>query len=162
MPALGGRQPVGIQMLDFSGERKSIQLFAGELTAISLPGFLTQFGALQTAIAAVTLGTIAKTNWGESTVVSNTRPSDKDAQIETEMLVTMQGETSETPWSFRIPTVDYTVFNYGDPPAGDAVIISGAGASAATTALVTALEDLVKNPDDETEAMVVTGMRVVR
>lgn len=162
MPAIGGRQPVTIQYLDYSGEVKSIRGYSGEITAVSLPGFLTAFGALQTALDAVTLGTRSKTSWGEETVVSNTRPSDKDAQIESELLVRLRGATSEAPWSFRIPTVDYTAFNYADPPAGDQVIISGAGATAATTALVTAIEALLKMPDDETEAVEVVGMEVVR
>jgi len=162
MPALGARQPMGYQFLDYSGERKSIELFSGELTVLSLATFLTQFGALRTALAAVTLGTISTEKWGESTVLSNTRPADKDAQVETELLVTARGETTEAPFSFRIPTVDYTAFNYADPPAGDQVIISGAGATVATTDLVTALEAIAKMPNDETEAIVVTGMRVVR
>lgn len=161
MPAIGGRQPITVQYRDFSGEVRTIRLFAGEITAVSLPGFLTAFGALKTALDAVTLGERASESWGEQTTVSNSRPSDKDAQVETEMLVRVQGATSEAPWSFRIPTVDYTAFNYADPPAGDQVILSGAGASAATTALVTAIEALVKMPDDETEAVVVVGMNVV-
>lgn len=162
MPALGGRQPAGYQFLDYSGEKKSIQLFTGEITAASLPGLLTQLGALESALAGVTLGTISKRSWGEETIVSNTRPTDKDAQIETELLVMCQGATSEAPYSFRIPTVDYTAFNFADPPAGDSVIISGAGASAQTTALVSAIEAVARMPDDETEGVVVVGMKVVR
>lgn len=162
MPAIGGRQPVGVQFLDYSGEVDTIRLYAGEITAVSIAGFLADFGDLQTALDAVTLGTRSKQNWGEETVVSNTRPIDKDAQVETQMLVRVQGATSEAPWSFRIPTVDYTAFNYASPPAGDQVIISGAGASAATTALVDAIEAFCKMPNDETEAVVVVGMEVVR
>ena len=137
-------------------------MFAGELTAVSLPGFLTQFGALQTALNNVTLGTSSAHSWGESTVISNTRPVDKDAQIESELLVRAIGDVSQAPFSFRITTVDYTAFNYADPPAGDSVIIAGAGATAATVALVTALEDLCKMPDDETEGITIVGMEVVR
>lgn len=163
MPALGGRQPILMTYRDYSGEPKSIPgLFSGEITAVSLPGFLTQFGALQTAMNAVTLGVLAKTGWGEQTVLSNARAATKDAQVETEMLVSLRGATSEAPHSFRIPTVDYTKFNYANPPAGDEVIISGAGATTETTDLVTAIEALLKMPNDETEAVVVTGMRVVR
>lgn len=147
---------------DYSGETKSIRLYSGELTIGTLAGFLTQFGTLQTALDAVTLGVRAKQGWGEETVVSNDRAAVKDAQIETELLVRVQGATTEAPWSFRIPTVDYTAFNYADPPAGDSVIISGAGASAATTSLISALEAVAKMPDDETEAIVVVGMEVVR
>lgn len=162
MPALGGRQPITIQYRDYSGEVKSIRMYAGEITAVSLPGFLTAFGALKTALDAVTLGVRSAESWGEETIVSNALPAGKDAQIETELLVRVQGATSEAPWSFRIPTVDYTAFNFASPPAGDQVIIDGAGASAATTALIDAIEALVKMPTDETEAVVVVGMNVVQ
>lgn len=162
MPAVGNVNPIGVQYRDYSAETKSIRLYAGEITAVTLPGFLTKFGALQTALDGVTLGVRSKQGWGEESVVSNDRPTAKDAQIETEMLVRVQGATTERPWSFRIPTVDYTAFNYADPPAADQVIISGAGASAATTALVAAIEDLCRMPDDNTEAVVVVGMNVVR
>lgn len=162
MPAVGGRQGITVQYLDFSGERKGIQLFANEITALSIAGFLTDFGTLQGALDAVTLGTRSGQTWGEQTVVSNTRPAAKDAQVESEMLVLCQGATSQAPFSFRIPTIDYTVFNYASPPAGDSVILSGAGASAQTTALINAIETIAKMPDDETDALVVVGMKVVR
>lgn len=161
MPAVGGRQPMSIVYRDYSGETKSIRLYSGELTAVSLPGFLTSFGALTTALDAVTLGVRASESWGEQTIVSNDRAAVKDAQIETEILVRVRGATSEMPWSFRIPTADYTAFNFADPPAGDTVILTGAGASAATTALIAAIEALVKMPNDEGEAVEVVGMNVV-
>jgi len=163
MPALGGRQPIGISYRDYSGELQSIpNLFSNEITAVSLAGFLTQFGALQTALNAVTLGVLARTRWGEETIVSNDRAATKDAQVESEMLVSLRGATTEAPFSFRIPTIDYTAFNYADPPAGDVVILSGAGATAATTALVTAIEDLLSTPWDEAEGVEVVSMRVIR
>lgn len=162
MPALGGRQPASFSYRDYSGELKSIRLYTGEITAVSIAGLLTELGDLATALDAVTLGVRAKQSWGEETIVSNDRPAAKDAQIETEMLVRLRGVTSEAPWSFRIPTVDYTAFNYADPPAGDAVIISGAGASAATLALVAAIEATARMPNDETELVEVVGMEVVR
>lgn len=162
MPALGGRQPMTIQYRDYSGEVATIRGYSGEITAVSLAGFLADFGDLQTALDAVTLGVRSKQSWGEETIVSNARPGDKDAQVETRMLVRLLGATTEAPWSFIIPTVDYTAFNYADPPAGDQVIISGAGASAATTTLIDAIEAVMKMPTDETEAVVVVGMEVVR
>jgi len=162
MAPIGTNQPIRVQYRDYSGETKSVALFAGELTAITLPGFLTQFAALESALDGVTLGERSESQWGARTVVSNQRASTKDAQIESEMLVRVQGATSEAPWSFRIPTVDYTAFNYADPPAGDTVILSGAGASAATTALIAAIEALCKMPGDDTEGVTVVGMNVVR
>jgi len=162
MPAIGGRQPFGFTYLDYSGETFPITLFSGEITAISLPGLLSDISDLQAAFEAVCLGTLQKTRFGNEEILSNTRPTDKDAQVETQLLVRCKGATTEAPYSFRIGTVDYTKFNYASPPAGDQVIISGAGASTETTALVSALEAVAKMPNDETEAIVVVGMEVVR
>lgn len=163
MPALGGSQPLTLQYRDYSGEVKSIQnLYTGEITAVSLAGLLSDIGDFTAAMDAVTLGVRSKEGWGEVTIVSNDRAATKDAQIETELLVSLRGATTEAPFSFRIPTVDYTAFNYADPPAGDVVILSGAGASAATTTLVAAIEALLRTPWDETELVEVMSMRVVR
>jgi len=162
MPAIGGRQPIVYTLLDYSGETKTIRLYSNEITAVSLPGLLSDLSDFETALDAVILGVRQKQSWGSEDVLTNTRPTDKDAQVETELLVRVQGATTEAPWSFRIPTVDYTAFNYASPPAGDQVIISGAGASAATTALIDAIEAVFKMPTDETEAVVVVGMEVVR
>lgn len=162
MPALGGRQPFSVSYRDYSGETKSIQLFTGEITVASLPGLLSELGDLTAALDAVTLGVRARERWGEETIVSNARAATKDAQVESEMLVRLQGATTQAPFSFRIPTVDYTAFNYADPPAGDSVILSGAGATAATTALIAAIEAVARTPWDETELVQVVGMEVVR
>jgi len=162
MAALGGRQPIRVQLMAYSGKKESATLYANELTAVSLPGFLTQFGALTSAIDAVTVGRISETEWGELTTVSNTRPTSKQAQLESSLLVLMQGATTEQPWSFRIPTVDFSAFNYAAPPAGDYVIFAGAGATTVTTDLVTAIQAIAKAPWDETEALVVVGMLAER
>jgi hypothetical protein len=162
MPAVGGRQPFVISYRDYGGETKTVRVFTGEITAVSLPGLLTALGTLKTAMDAVTLGVRAREHWGEETIVSNARASTKDAQVETELLVRCVGATTQKPWSFRIPTVDYTKFEYADPPAGDQVIISGDGASDETDALIAAIEALCKMPDDDSEAVTVVGMEVVR
>jgi hypothetical protein len=137
-------------------------LHVGEITAVSLPGLLTELGTLTTAIDAVTLGTLHKTSWGEETIISNAAAASKQAQAESSMLVQARGETTEAPCSFRIPTIDFSAFNYAPPPNGDVVIIAGAGASTATTNLVAALEATVKTPWDETEGIVVVGMLAER
>lgn len=158
MPAIGGRQPLSISYRDYDGELKSIPgLFTGEITAVSLPGLLTGIGALTSALDAVTLGVRAREMWGEETTVSNERATDKDAQVQTEMLVRCIGATSEAPHSFRIPTVDPEAFNYVE---GN-VVLSGAGATSATTTLVAAIEALLKMPNDESEALQVVQMRIV-
>jgi len=158
MPALGGSQPIGFQFLDHSVEKKSLEVFAGEITAVSLPGLLADIGDMQTALDGVTLGVISRSNWGERTILSNTPPVSALAQIETEVLVTYRGATTEAPYSFRIPTADYAAFNW----IGDSAILTGAGASAATTALINAMVALMRAPDDEAELIEVTGIFVVK
>jgi len=162
VPAIGDRNPMTVQYRDYSGEVKSIRVYGPEITALTIADFLADFGDLQTALDAVTIGVRSQQTWGEESILDNSRAASKNAQVESEMLVRCQGATSEAPFSFRIPTVDYTAFNYADPPAGDQVILSGAGATAATTALVAAIEAVVKMPNDNTEAVVVVGMEVVR
>jgi len=158
MPALGDSNQATRQYLDYSGQRQSISLTGQIVTAVLLPDYISDLGDVEDALDAVTLGTPARSGFGNFSVLSNTRPSDKMAQVETEMLVRMRGATSEAPWSFRIPTADYTKFNYG---AGNDVILSGAGASAETLALVAALNAFVRNPNDNAELMVVVGIEVV-
>jgi hypothetical protein len=160
MPALGGRQAITYQFRDFTGEIKGVRMFSGEITAVSLPGLLTELGTLESALNGITLGVISKSSWGEETIVSNDVPVSKYAQIESALLVTMRGDTTEAQWSFSIPTIDANVLNFATG-AGDTVIFEGAGASAQTTALVDALETTLRNPDDDSELGVVIGMRFV-
>lgn len=163
MAAIGTRQPIGIQLMDYAEKKQSIiNLYSGEITAVSLAGFLSDLSDLETAIDAVVLGVRSKGSWGSTTVVTNTPPTDENARVETELLVYLRGATTEAPFSFRIPTVDYAAFNYSNVPAADTVIISGGGASAATTALVAAIEAIARTPWDDAELVEVIGMRVVR
>lgn len=157
MPAIGDRNFASVSFLDHSNELRAVSLFTGEIAVGTIAGFLTQFGALQTALDNVTLGVRARQSWGENAVVSNTPPASANAQIESEVLVRVRGATTEAPWSFRIPTVDYAAFNW----IGDSAILSGAGATAATIALVDAIEAIAVMPDNEAEGVVVYAIEVV-
>lgn len=156
MAPIGNRNPVYVQYIDHSGERRSFAGFSGAVTLATIVAFLAQFGDLQTALDAVTLGNRSEQAWGEKSVITNTVPANAAAQIETEVLVSGYGTATQIPWSSRIPTADYTAFNW----IGDEAILSGAGASAATLALVTAIQTLLKEPQTG-EAIVVTSIRVV-
>jgi len=158
MSGIGTRQPVRTQLLDYSNERKSFVVYAGEITALTIAGFLAELTAYNTAVDAITLGRVSEREWSALSTVSNTPPTSKLAQIETEMLVTYRSVTLQQPFSFRIPTIDYGVFNY----INDEVILSGAGASAETTAFITAFEALAKSPNADGDDIEVTSMRVVR
>jgi len=159
MPAIGDRNPFVLQYLDYSNHVQSIRLYTGEITTGTIAGLLTAMGTLETAMDGVTLGVRSMSAWGEESVLSNTPPSDKKAQTETEFLVRLRGATTEQPFSFRIPTADYEAVNFNGN--SDEVILSGAGASAATTALIAAIEALCKTPWDKAEGVVVVGINVV-
>lgn len=162
MPALGSVHKSVISYRDATGEVGRLELYNDAITAVSLPGFLTDFGAFQTATDAITLGVRYQQQWiGDLTTVSNAIPSDKAAQREMKLLVNYQGATTEKPYTLTIPTIDPDVLVFL-PGAGDAVAFTSAnGASAAIIAWVDAFETLASAPDDPAEGVVVTGMRFV-
>jgi hypothetical protein len=81
-------------LLDHNGERSTTSFYTGNITALSLPGTLTQFGALRTAVEGITLGTVAQETLKVfDTKLSNTRPSDQNAQRERKWLVVYEDVT---------------------------------------------------------------------
>lgn len=161
MPAIGSKHRASITYGDVTEETSRVEIPIGAITAVSIAGFLTQFGAFQTATDAITLGTRRKQQWiGDDTTVTNAWPSDKAAQREAKLLVQYQDAVTEQPYTLTIPTIDFDVLNFV-PGGGDAVLFSGAGASAAIIAWVTAFEALGKSPDNDANAVEVIGMRFV-
>lgn len=161
MPELGGKQGTTWTFRDATEEVSTVTMYADEITAVSLPGLLTAIGAMTTALEGITLGELAKQTWGEQTVVSNDVPSDPSAQRESKLLVQYRGATTQKPYTLTIPTIDYSVLVFL-PGAGDAVAFTAAnGASTEIQAFVTAFEADWHAPDDEAEAVEVTGMRFV-
>lgn len=83
----------GFTVQDYSEEVSQFRFNFGAITAVSLPGFLTNFGALRGALENIILGTVQKEYWvGDSTVLDNTPPSNPGAQIELKFLVVYEGE----------------------------------------------------------------------
>lgn len=82
-------------MLDFDREKSTTGMYTGEVTAVSLPGLLTQVGTLRAAIDAVTLGTVHKESLTVfDTVLSQTAPTDPYAQRESKWLVVYEDVTA--------------------------------------------------------------------
>lgn len=78
-------------MLDNSRETSSFSLATGEVTAASLPGLLTEVGALRTAIEGITLGVVSQEKLLVfDTNLSNSPPASALAQVETAWLVTYE------------------------------------------------------------------------
>ena len=95
-------------LLDYSEKTSTMRFNFGAITAVSIGGFLTQFGALRTALDGITLGTIQKERWvGDSTVLDNTPPNNFNAVRELAWLVEYEGETdSRGLHTCRIATPD--------------------------------------------------------
>ncbi len=69
--------------LDYDRETSSTNLQTGAVTAVSLPGLLTQIGTLRTALEGITVGVVsAESLYAFRTRLSNTPPSDPQAQRE--------------------------------------------------------------------------------
>lgn len=142
-------------LLDYDRETGSTNIQTGAVTAVSLPGLLTQIGNLRTAIAGITRGTIS----GESlyafrTKLSNTPPADPLAQREAVWVVHYEDVTAffDDPvnsipnegfgknFTVAIPTADYSgthlLANSADADLTDADI----------AAFVTAFEAMARSP----------------
>lgn len=75
-------------LIDHDKEKTSLAFYTGNVTALSLPGLLTQFGTLRTAIEGITLGNVSQESLKVfDTKLSNTPPASPQAQRETKWLV---------------------------------------------------------------------------
>jgi hypothetical protein len=82
---------LGFAMLDYSREKKRFSLYTGEVTAVSLPGLLTQVGTLRAAIEGITLGVVSDESLSVfQTNLSNSPPGSELAQNEKSWLVTYE------------------------------------------------------------------------
>lgn len=70
-------------LMDYSESVATFRFYFGAITPVSLPGFITQFGALRNALDNITLGTIQKERWvGDEVILDNIPPIGTMAQRE--------------------------------------------------------------------------------
>lgn len=115
MPGFGS-----FSFLDHGEERSSTSFYTGNVTAVSLPGLLTQFGALRTAIEGITLGTVTQEELSVfRTKLSNVVPADENAQRERKWLVIYEdSQAFFDPGIDEIPNAGFRkVFNFELPTA---------------------------------------------
>lgn len=142
-----------ITMLDYSKEKSTTQFNTGAVTAVSLPGLLTQIGTLRAAIEGITLGVVNRESLKVfDTPLANTPPSDKNAQREDKWLISYEDTTEyfDAPvnaipnegyrkvFSFEVATPDRDLVD-GNTDFAD--ISTGAMAT-----FVTAFEAMCKSP----------------
>lgn len=141
-------------ILDHNEEKSTTSFYTGNVTAVSLPGLLTQFGALRTAIEGITLGTISQEELSVfRTKLSNTIPSDENAQRERKWLVVYEdSQAFFDPGVDSIPNAGYRkVFNFeiGTALLTGQLLPNSDEADLTTTemaAFVTAFEAIARSP----------------
>jgi len=144
----------GVSVLDYSEESSSTSFSIGAITAVSIAGFLTQFGNWKTALANIILGTVSKDRWvGDATDISSTPPASPNAQIELKWLVTYEADTTKKKFRQELPTADPSKV----VPGTDMADLTDADIAA----YVTAFETVAKSPDNDTESVSVLDMRLV-
>src|SRR6185503_11271843 len=141
-------------ILDYSEDKCPVSFSFGGVTALNIAGFITQFGALRTALTSIITGVVQKEKWvGDDTVLSNTPPTDQNAQIELKWLLTYEGATTKKKFRQEIPTPDTTKL----VPGTDLADMTDTDIAA----YVTAFETIAKSPDDDAEGVNVLDMRLV-
>lgn len=149
MPAIGG-----FEMLDFSKEKASFSFNTGAVTAVSLPGLLTQFGALRTAVEGITLGVVSNESlMAFNTRLSNVAPTNELAQIEEGWYVSYADNTQffDDPVN-AIPNAGYQKKFGMTVPTPDVVgrLLPGSDSAdltdAGIAAFVTAFEAIARSP----------------
>jgi hypothetical protein len=144
------------QLLDYSNERSNTTVNVGAITAVSIAGFLTAFGALRTAIEGITLGVVSQESWvGDITALSNTPPTDAEAQREKKWLVRYTGDTTDKVYTLEIATAELSgghllpMSDFADLEETD------------MAAFVTAFEAIARTPDDDEETVTVQSIQYV-
>lgn len=145
-----------LTMLDYSRERSAFSVITGEVTAVSLPGLLTNIAAYRSAIDGITLGVQAdEALRAYQENLSNTPPASALAQIESAWLVTYEdnlpffddpvnaipNEGFGKLFTLTIPTADIAAAGRLAPNSDEAVLTETGMA-----AFVTAFEAMARSP----------------
>lgn len=130
-----------LTVLDFDNETSSMGGFMGPITVGTIAGFLTQFGALKTAVSAIILGNIVRDRWtGDVTRFNVTPPTDENAQRERKALVRYMDTTNFATYRMEIPTIDLVGRLL---PGTDQIDLTETDVAA----FVTAFEAIARSPD---------------
>lgn len=146
----------GFTFVDYTKEKASLTFHTGVVTAGTLPGLLTQFGALRTAILGIVRSNaISERLMVFNTKLGNTPPTDPEAQVEEKWLVTYEDDleffdapTNAIPnegfgkvFQMELPGADLSLADVLKPNSDEADL-----AHTAIAAFITAFEDIARSP----------------
>lgn len=147
---------LSFSIIDYSREKASFSLATGEVTAVSLPGLLTQVGALRSAVNGITLGDVSDEALSVfNTNLSNSPAASALAQVESSWLVTFEDSlpffddpTNAIPnegfgrlFTMTIPTADIAPAGRLAPNSDEAVLTE-----TNIAAFITAFETTARSP----------------
>lgn len=113
---------LSFQLLDHDRETGTMTIRTGDVTAVSLPGLLTQVGTLRAAIEGITEGVVSKESLSVfQTPLANEPPASESAQVERVWVVQYEDNTAyfddpvnaipnegyKRKFTLTIPTADY-------------------------------------------------------
>lgn len=128
------------QQTDYDGEKTTFGINHVALTAGNYAATETLLDSLRDAMAAITLGTVSETRYGNTDLLSITLPSDQAAQRELKWLVAYHDTTSLKRYSVEIGCADTDQLDPNDrahAEIGDAGLVD---------AFITAFEAVAKSP----------------
>ena len=144
------------QFRDFGRETSNVKIYNGAITAASLPGFLTAFGAMRAALEAITLGIASQEMWvGDITVLSAAAPTNQEAQREKKWLGRYHDTVTQKKYTFEVPTADLTAVAL--LPGTDFADLTVTPMST----FKTNFDAFARNPDSDTNAVVLDSMQFV-
>lgn len=148
------------QVLDYSNEKSPFKVYNGAITAVNIGAFITEFGQMRDAMAAMSLGVVANEQWvGDNTQLSQTPPTDPDAQRERKGLVVYQGDTNMQKYTCTIPCVRTKT------AGGAALIIPGTDKFDLTltpvSGFVSRFNSFARTPDSDSETVTIIEIRLV-
>lgn len=129
----------GLSLKDNSREIGRTDFNIGDITAVSLPGALTEMGALTDAIMAIVIGVKVQSRFGDVDNFVATPPTSKLAQRGVKWTLVGRDTVTGVPVINHVPTANLTLLPAGD--GEDLVLTAGTG-----LALKTAYDALVKSP----------------
>lgn len=144
-----------LTFLDYSVEKSPFQVVTVTPNAATHDDWKADMAALKTALGNITLGVIQQeVQTALVDVIDNTPPTDANAQREIKWLVSYKGNTSEKIFRAEVPTAELTGHLL---PASDMADLTETDMAA----FVTAFEEVVRSPDNGTEACTVLSIRAV-
>lgn len=144
-----------ITYIDRSGEKSTVKVHNGSITALTIAAYLDQLDDLRTATDAITLGVRTGQTWvGDADILAAAPPTNEFAQRELKWLVRYENAVSHNIYTMEIPTADPTGRLQ---PGSDKVNL----AQTEVAAWIAAFEAIARSPENDVDGVNVLDITLV-